>query len=194
QARKQIEAAAAMLLLAKRPVISVNGNVAALCPKEVAALAKALGAKIEANVFYAPAKKRKRLIAKEFEKIGAQALWKSDAKIKGLSSERANVSREGIYSADAVLVMLEDGDRTMALHKAKKKVVAIDLNPMSRTPKTANIAIIDDVTRALPLLEKKVVEYRSKKREFLERKVKKFDNPISLRKSEERIRRGNEKT
>ncbi|MEK6957883.1 MAG: phosphopantothenate/pantothenate synthetase family protein, partial [archaeon] len=41
EARKQIEAAAAMLVLAKRPVISVNGNATALCAKEIAGLAKA---------------------------------------------------------------------------------------------------------------------------------------------------------
>ena len=43
-ARKAIKASAAMLLLAKRPVISVNGNTAILVPKELVLLAKLLRA------------------------------------------------------------------------------------------------------------------------------------------------------
>ena len=34
-AKKAIKAAAATLLLAKAPVISVNGNIAGLCPREI---------------------------------------------------------------------------------------------------------------------------------------------------------------
>ena len=51
-AKVAIMAAAAKLLSAQNPVISVNGNVAALCPKEVVQLAKATQAKIEVNLFY----------------------------------------------------------------------------------------------------------------------------------------------
>ena len=36
-----IKAAAAQLLLAERPVISVNGNIAALCPKQIIKIIKA---------------------------------------------------------------------------------------------------------------------------------------------------------
>src|SRR3989344_645583 len=100
EARKQIEAAAAMLLLAKHPVISVNGNAAALCTKEIIALAKAIPAQIEANIFYPPESRRK-LIAKEFAKHGAKILGaKPTKKIRGLSSARANVDAQGIWKAD----------------------------------------------------------------------------------------------
>ncbi|MEM2795842.1 MAG: phosphopantothenate/pantothenate synthetase family protein, partial [Candidatus Hadarchaeales archaeon] len=51
-ARKAIRAAAAMLLLARSPVISVNGNVAALVPNEIVKLAKETGARIEINLFH----------------------------------------------------------------------------------------------------------------------------------------------
>ena len=96
------------------------------------------------------------MIAELFRKKGAHILGlKTGAKIRGLSSGRANVSREGIYSADVVLVMLEDGDRTGALVKAGKQVIAIDLNPLSRTAKKADITIVDNIVRALPLLSKK---------------------------------------
>lgn len=43
-------AAAAHLLLAEHPVISVNGNVAALCPEETVELANAADADIEVNL------------------------------------------------------------------------------------------------------------------------------------------------
>jgi len=171
-------------------VISVNGNVTVLCAKEIIKLAKASGAKIEANVFYKPIAKRKKLITKEFAKNGAYILYNSNAKICGLSSERKNVSREGIYLADVVLVMLEDGDRTEALQKAGKKVITVDLNPLSRTAQKANIAIIDNVVRAIPLLTKKVKEFRQKDKKWLKNKIKKFKNKQLLKKVELRIRRG----
>src|SRR3989344_5858505 len=50
-AKKSIEAAAAAILLAKYPVISVNGNTAALVPKEIVQLAKTLNAKLEVSIF-----------------------------------------------------------------------------------------------------------------------------------------------
>ncbi|MFB5645696.1 MAG: phosphopantothenate/pantothenate synthetase family protein, partial [Nitrosopumilaceae archaeon] len=46
-AKKSIQAAAATLLLAKNPVISVNGNITALSAKEIVQLAKLVDAKIE---------------------------------------------------------------------------------------------------------------------------------------------------
>jgi 4-phosphopantoate--beta-alanine ligase len=51
-----------------------------------------------------------------------------------------------------VLVPLEDGDRTEALIKMNKTVIAIDLNPLSRTSRAANITIVDNVVRAMPAL------------------------------------------
>ena len=177
EAQKEIEAAASLLLLSKNPVISVNGNVTVLAAKEVVALSKACNAKIEANVFYRPVEKRKKLIAKEFREHNVRILGQNpDAKIPGLGGERKNVANKGIFQADVVLVMLEDGDRTEALRKFGKKVIAIDLNPLSRTAKKANIAIIDNVTRALPLLTKKVREFKQKDKKTLKNKLKKFKN------------------
>jgi len=46
-AEKAIEAAAALLLTAQRPVISVNGNTAALVPRELVKLARAVGGDVE---------------------------------------------------------------------------------------------------------------------------------------------------
>src|SRR5512135_3093112 len=46
------KAAVAMMLLAKKPVISVNGNAAALVAGELCDLSKALNAPLEVNLFH----------------------------------------------------------------------------------------------------------------------------------------------
>ncbi len=188
--KRACEAAAALLLLARKPVISVNGNVAALCPKEIAALSKATGAQIEVNLFYRT-RGREKAIAKELAKHGVRALGVSpDSRIKGLASERGKVSSCGIRSADVVLVPLEDGDRAQALRRAGKKVIAIDLNPLSRTARTANVTIVDSVTRAVPVLSAFAKKLRRRKPSELARIVKSFDNKSALREAERRIRKG----
>jgi len=151
-AKKAIKAAASMLLLAKSPVISVNGNIAGLCPKEIVELAKVSVAKIEINLFYA-SEKRKQSILRALKKNGAKMVLgldkKNSIKLSGLDSARRIVDKNGIYVADVVVVPLEDGDRTLALKKAGKKVITFDLNPLSRTAQTADIAIVDNVVRGI---------------------------------------------
>src|SRR3989338_2189349 len=51
-ALKAIEASAALLLMARHPVISVNGNAAALVPKELAELSNLLNCPLEVNIFH----------------------------------------------------------------------------------------------------------------------------------------------
>lgn len=174
-----IKAAARMLLLAKRPVISVNGNLAALCPKEIVLLAKVAVAQIEVNLFYA-SKKRKKIIANILKKNGAKEVLGLDAKfsqkIPNLDSARRVVDERGIFIADVVLVPLEDGDRTVALKKFGKKVITFDLNPMSRTSQTADITIVDNVTRGMQIL---IETCRKMKKSHLSKKFK-FDNKKNL--------------
>jgi 4-phosphopantoate--beta-alanine ligase len=55
-----------------------------------------------------------------------------------------------MYSADVILVPLEDGDRCEALVDMGKTIIAIDLNPLSRTARKATLTIVDELTRALP--------------------------------------------
>lgn len=142
-------AAVAKMISARNPVISVNGNVTALASKEVVKLSRLTNAKIEVNLFYRT-EERIRKIVKEFEKYGVKILGeKPDALIPGLEHKRALCTREGIYSCDVVLVPLEDGDRAQALKKMGKFVIAIDLNPLSRTARAADITIVDELTRAL---------------------------------------------
>jgi 4-phosphopantoate--beta-alanine ligase len=154
-ALKAIKAAALTLILAKSPVISVNGNFVALCSKEIVQLAKIVDAKIEVNLFYA-SEKRKKAIAKVLKKNGAKEILgldpKSSTKIPKLDSARRIVDKNGIFSADVVLVPLEDGDRTIALEKFGKKIITFDLNPLSRTAQTADITIVDNVIRGMKLL------------------------------------------
>jgi 4-phosphopantoate--beta-alanine ligase len=178
---KAIKAAAIMLRTAKLPVISVNGNLAALCPKEIVELSKVTGAKIEINLFYAT-EKRKKAIAQALKKNGAKEIFgitpKFAKRIPKLDSARRIVDKRGIFSADVVLVPLEDGDRTIALKKFGKKVITFDLNPMSRTAQTSDITIVDNVTRGMKIL---IDTCKKLSKEDLEEK--KFDNKKNLKKS-----------
>ncbi|HJO02103.1 MAG: 4-phosphopantoate--beta-alanine ligase [Candidatus Woesearchaeota archaeon] len=161
-AKKSINKAAVLLLKAKNPVISVNGNAAALVPKELVQLAKAIPARLEVNIFHT-SKQREIKIKNYLIKNGAKEILlpQKNCKIKFISSTRKHVNKEGIYKADVVFVPLEDGDRTEALIKNKKKVIVVDLNPMSRSAQKATITIVDNIIRAVPLLIEKVKQYKN---------------------------------
>ena len=154
-ASKAIKAAASTLLTAEKAVISVNGNTAALVAEEIVELANVTEAGIEVNLFYRSLE-RELSIKKLLEKAGAHEVLgvgeDASAKIPELGSERRRVDPRGILLADVVLVPLEDGDRTEALVKMGKTVIAIDLNPLSRTAQKATITIVDNVVRAIPRL------------------------------------------
>jgi 4-phosphopantoate--beta-alanine ligase len=182
-AKAAIKAAAAQILLAEFPIISVNGNMTALCPKEVIKLAKIARAKMEVNLFYAN-EKRKQNVVKALKESGAEGILgtskMSMTTLPGIDSARRIVDKNGIFSADVVVVPLEDGDRTMALRKAGKKVITFDLNPLSRTSQTADITIVDNVTRAMGLLIDSCVRLSNKNQRNLEKIVKNFDNKKNL--------------
>lgn len=185
-ALEAIKAAAAALLLAKRPVISVNGNVAALAPEAVVQLAKTVPALVEVNLFYR-SREREVKIAEVLKKHGAETVLgvgdDASCVIPELFSERRRVSCEGIYKADVVLVPLEDGDRTEALRKMGKTVIAIDLNPLSRTARAASITIVDNVTRALPKLAETVAQLKGVDSGELLRLLQNYDNAKTLSKA-----------
>ena len=152
-ARKAIKAATASLMLAKHPVISVNGNVAALVPETLVQLSESLNAPLEINLFY---RKEGRIEAIEnvLRQAGAEQLLGTDesqmVELDNLSSNRRKVDPEGIKKGDVIMVPLEDGDRTEKLKELEKTVIAIDLNPLSRTSLWADITIVDNVIRVLP--------------------------------------------
>ena len=182
-AMQAIKAAAAQLLVAEMPVISVNGNIAALCPKQIVRLSKQIKAKLEVNLFYTN-EKRKQAIIKILKKNGANEILgskiTSSKKLPGIDSARRIVDKDGIFVADVVVVPLEDGDRTMALRKAGKTVITFDLNPLSRTSQTANITIVDNVTRAIELLITESKKLSKKNQKDLQKIINDFDNKKNL--------------
>ncbi|MGC9012111.1 4-phosphopantoate--beta-alanine ligase [Thermogladius sp.] len=178
-ARKAIRAAAAALLLAKHPVISVNGNTAALVAEHVVRLAEEVPAKIEVNLFYRT-REREELIAGVLREAGAREVLgvgeDASATIPELFSERRRVSPRGILVADVVLVPLEDGDRTEALRRMGKTVIAVDLNPLSRTARAASITIVDNIVRAMPALVEEVRELKKRPKNELQAILGSYDN------------------
>jgi 4-phosphopantoate---beta-alanine ligase len=150
-ARRAERAAAQWLFAARRPVVSVNGNVAALAAREVARIARALPrGGVEVNLFHrTPA--RVRQVAAALRAAGVREVLGvvANARIPHLPSDRSRVDRRGIYRADVCLVPLEDGDRAAALQARGQKVISVDLNPLSRTSETADLPIVDEVVRAL---------------------------------------------
>ena len=182
-ASRAITAAAGLLLIARQPVLSVNGNTAALVGKEIVKLASVLPASIEVNLFHRSLKRElaiarflKRLGAREVLGIGSAAR----ASIAGVASPRKRVDPRGIAWADVVLVPLEDGDRAEALQREGKRVIAIDLNPLSRTARVASISIIDNVVRAIPGLINSVSNMRSFSPSRLRQVALSFDNQSNL--------------
>ena len=186
----QQHAAVSLLLTAERPIISVNGNVAALCAKDLVKLSELVNAPLEINLFYRKTEREKAVesILREagcFEVLGLDPIYHTF--IEELSHLRRIVDKRGIFSADVVLVPLEDGDRTMALRKMGKKVITIDLNPFSRTSLWANITIVNNVIRAIPEMIELANGLKDKDKIELKKFVKDYNNFDTLKTSVEFI-------
>ena len=184
-------AAAAQLLLADHPVLSVNGNVAALVAPETVDLADAVDADIEINLFNRTPE-RMEAIATHLCEHGADEIkgLTADGRIPNLSHERAKVDADGIGAADVVLVPLEDGDRAEALGELDKTEIVIDLNPLSRSAQVAAIPIVDNIIRAVPNITKHARELRTADDSTLESIVETFDSESALTAAEAAIRNG----
>ncbi len=185
-----VRAAGALLLIADQPVISVNGNAAALAPSELATLSKLVDAPLEVNIFHKSSEREGR-IAQHLATHGAtHVLLPSSATptVAGLDSNRRFVNAEGILQADTVFVPLEDGDRCEALIGMGKRVITVDLNPLSRTARAATITIIDNVVRALPYLIRAIPEMKRKTPHALREIVQGFDNDVCLSRARTRMR------
>ena len=178
-AKEAIIAAVALLLTANHPIISVNGNTAALCPYELVELSEIINAPLEINLFY---RKEGRIeaIKNVLQGAGAKKILGLDeqimVEIEELSSNRRNVDPNGIKIADVVFVPLEDGDRTEALKKIGKKVVAVDLNPISRTSLYADITIVDNIIRVMPEMIKIAKKLKNTNEKNLKNIIERFDN------------------
>lgn len=176
---KAIRATAAAIKIARNPVISVNGNVAALIPDDIINLAEVTEAKIEVNLFYRTEERVRNIVNYLKRNSNREILGMNpDACIPGLDHARALCTRDGIYSADFVLVPLEDGDRTRALVNMGKCVATIDLNPLSRSARSATITVIDNIIRAIPKITE---EYKRLDRIEAEHIIAEYNNNIVLK-------------
>jgi len=176
-------AAAAFLITAKHPVVSVNGNTAAVAGREIVNLSSAISAPIEVNLFHRT-HGRERLIETYLKRLGAKdvlGIGKSaSSSVRGIASSRRHTDPRGIGKADVVLIPLEDGDRAEALSRDGKKVIAIDLNPLSRTSRAASVSIVDNVIRAIPALTDASYKMKKIPRDRLVRSASEFDNQRNL--------------
>jgi len=85
---------------------------------------------------------------------------------------------------------VEDGDRAEALGELGKVEVVIDLNPMSRSARAADVPIVDNVIRAVPSITEHARELADADRETLEGIVAEFDAEEALAAAERAIREG----
>jgi 4-phosphopantoate--beta-alanine ligase len=183
--------AAAHLLLASHPVLSVNGNVAALVPDDFVELADVTGADLEVNLFNRT-EERIQAIVDHLRAHGASDVkgLTADERIPDLDHERGKVDSDGIYAADVVLVPLEDGDRAEALAAMGKTELVIDLNPLSRSPQTATVPIIDNAIRAISGITDHARDLSDTPQDELESIIEEFDREKALTDAERAIREG----
>ncbi|MBH58831.1 MAG: phosphopantothenate/pantothenate synthetase [Thaumarchaeota archaeon] len=179
---KTIRVATALLLLSNS-VISVNGNSAALCSKELVNLAKLTNSKIEINLFHKSSTRAKK-ISQLLKNHGAMDIYGINKKfltqIPNLKSDRKFIDKRGIFSADVIFVPLEDGDRTEFLKKMNKTVITVDLNPLSRTSIMSDISIIDNIIRVIPEMVKQSENMSNLSLDDLQKIVNKFNNQKQL--------------
>ena len=179
------------MLLSDNPVISVNGNATALACDEIIELANSIGAKIEINLFYRT-DERVKIITELYKNHGFDNILGSlddDIEyLQDIKNQRATASKTGIYSADTILIPLEDGDRAEILKKSGKRIITIDLNPLSRTSKMSNISIMDNIVRAIPFMTKIAEDLKTQDKQMLKEMIYDFDNEENLKESLEQIR------
>jgi 4-phosphopantoate--beta-alanine ligase len=188
-AKLAAQTAGALLRQAASPVLSVNGNTAALAASECAALQEATGCAVEVNLFHRTPERMAKITAL-LERHGVTVLGGEAERLLPLAHDRALCLPHGIGAADLVLVPLEDGDRCAALVAMGKTVVTIDLNPLSRTARTATLTVVDELTRALPLITAAHGDLSDGEAEALTRHI---DNPYLLRAAIAEIIRGLER-
>jgi 4-phosphopantoate---beta-alanine ligase len=187
------KAAVCLLLLSKKSIISVNGNTAALCPRDLVTLSNVTKSRIEVNLFHKSVARSNaiaRILKKEdaFDVLGLDD--KSKMTIKDISSNRKYVDKNGIMNSDTIFVALEDGDRTESLVKMGKKVISVDLNPLSRTAIASNITIVDNIVRVIPNMIKISEHLVKKDKYYLLQLIKNFDNKENIHKSLLMIKEG----
>ena len=190
-AKRAMYVAVSSLLLSENPVISVNGNATALASKDIVKLAESINAKIEINLFYRT-DERVNIISQIYKDLGYNnILGTVDDEIEYLTdikNKRATASKTGIFTADTILIPLEDGDRAEILKNSGKNIITIDLNPLSRTSKMSNISIMDNIVRAIPFMTKIAEDLKTQDKKILKELVSEFDNEENLKESLKEIK------
>lgn len=191
-AEEAIRAASAMLICARYPVFSVNGNSASAAGSEIVQVLTQYGdMAAEVNLFH-HSPERSQLIHDYLRGLGASRVYESVApdalELPKIQHARRFMHKDGIAQSDVVLVALEDGDRCQALVESGRSVIAIDLNPMSRTAKLAQVAIVDEISRALPVLADCLGQDRTRPRQELLDRIAAYDNNAVLLAAERVIR------
>ena len=183
-----IDAALITLLRAKQPVFSINGNVAALVAPEIVELARQVGAAVEVNIFHASAD-REAAIANHLEHAGADTVLRPDPTcvLPGMEHNRRFVNPAGIATADVIFVPLEDGDRCEALVQTGKTVITVDLNPASRTARTAQISIVDNIMRVVRVMLDRLPGVQAMADHMQTTLVETYDNGAQLQAARQRI-------
>lgn len=190
-----LAATSATLTLAKHPVISINGNVAALAFAELAEMQRRHPQLIfEVNIFHYSQERAARIVQYLQDRGLTNVLestQSSPAQLAGMDSARKHMHPEGLAQADVVLVPLEDGDRCQALVDSGRTAIAIDLNPLSRSAQTAHITIVDELTRTLPLLTTQLNHDKMINKGELQHRLTQFDNRSNLQRAIQALRSGN---
>ena len=187
------KAAVCLLLLSNKSIISINGNTAALCARDLVILSNLTKSRFEVNLFH-KSTARSNAIEKILRKEDATDVFGLNTKLKsvinGISSNRKYVDKNGIMKSDTIFVALEDGDRTESLVKMGKKVISVDLNPLSRTAMASDVTIVDNIVRAIPNMIKISEQLIKRDKSYLLQQIKNFDNKENMHKSLLLIRRG----
>lgn len=191
-AEEAVAAASAAIRCARHPVFSVNGNVAAMAGPELAELARENPElRFEVNLFHYT-EERVRRIVDHLGQLGLAGVLGSGlgdwVELPGLASDRRRMHPDGIARADVVLVPLEDGDRCEALVASGRRVITVDLNPLSRTARTATVTIVDEWTRVLPLLSRRLQADRELAPDELRGRLAAYDNAAVLARAEAALR------
>ena len=171
-------AAAALLLLANRPALSINGNVAALVPEEMVELASVLKIPLEVNLFHRSEETGKKNCRYSCA-IGAQSRFWEKSQMRRYLAWIMPV----LWPPEAESMTLMWSSFPWKMETAArlwlqwvKKVIAIDLNPLSRTARKATVSIVDNIMRAVPNLTEQVKRLRAASWRDLEEIVQGYDN------------------
>ena len=60
------------------------------------------------------------------------------------------------------------------------QVIAIDLNPLSRTSQCANVTIVNNLVRAIPNITKWIIKMKEMNKSNLEKMIKNWNNLSNL--------------